>query len=635
MGEREREGGGKVLTLIEKATNSISPEVDPRLLNAIKSLVRYSHHSETQLAFDSLMHQMEKDHSQVRYLALLIIDELFMRSKLFRSMLVVKFDQFLSLSVGFRRSLPLPAPVAIATRLRLKAIEFLEKWTTSFGIHYRQIRLGFEYLKNTLCFQFPNLQQNTARIQQERREREMRSKEILLNKFESLRGNISSIKDEIQTTIDEIGECLDILRPKDDLIPLDPEDDVEEYRCSALQQIRLESLKEGEKLHEDSDNKVVFDTLRELYKLLASRHLVSVQEWISVLVRVEPADIRFRDSTLKEFIDLRNHLQSISKKCEESGCMLTNTSNHEDEDIWEEVKIEAVDDSPPNIPREDHSTTSIAHEKKNRTSVNTTKSNGSKKLDGEGEWSGFTSVKRSLMAEAPVMPWGSFLDDWGAKRDVLANQRGLELEGHWGRVDYDAVIPAEKIAELKYQASVYKEDPVELRPCLAPLKVGGLCQRRDRRVCPFHGPVIPRDSEGNPIDQPQLNDVKILDLEKEVVEKLTKQAVKNVRERERDEAKRKNDKNTSKRAKLAKVREHNESVLRDAAIASTSYSETLGAATESAPFLKEKKQTLASMLRKKETPKDRIAKRVLNRRTARQCLMGEDTKYREAYPNQW
>ncbi|KAF9602908.1 hypothetical protein IFM89_032648 [Coptis chinensis] len=104
--------------------------------------------------------------------------------------------------------------------------------------------------------------------------------------------------------------------------------------------------------------------------------------------------------------------------------------------------------------------------------------------------------------------------------------------------------------------------------------------------------------------------------------------------------------------KLAKVREHNESVLREAAITSTSYSETLGAATEraslisereeaysgfhvaeeliifiifsvlvksgslidhpgvpktateSASFLKEKKRTLASMLRKKETPNE-------------------------------
>ena len=83
---------------------------------------------------------------QVRYLTLLIIDELFMRSKLFRTLLIENLDQLLALSIGFRRNMPLPAPPAIASTLHSKAIEFLEKWNASFGIHYRQLRLGFDYL---------------------------------------------------------------------------------------------------------------------------------------------------------------------------------------------------------------------------------------------------------------------------------------------------------------------------------------------------------------------------------------------------------------------------------------------------------------------------------------------------------
>ena len=50
------------------------------------------------------------------------------------------------------------------------------------------------------------------------------------------------------------------------LDPLDDED-FEEFHSSELRQIRLDSLKEGEKVHEDEDNKVVFDALRELYKM--------------------------------------------------------------------------------------------------------------------------------------------------------------------------------------------------------------------------------------------------------------------------------------------------------------------------------------------------------------------------------
>lgn len=67
MEEEEGEGGGgggKVCVVIEKATNSTSPEVDPRLLKLIKSLVRDSE-SELRLAAHTLMSLMKRDHSQV------------------------------------------------------------------------------------------------------------------------------------------------------------------------------------------------------------------------------------------------------------------------------------------------------------------------------------------------------------------------------------------------------------------------------------------------------------------------------------------------------------------------------------------------------------------------------------------
>ncbi|KAK9145521.1 hypothetical protein Sjap_005424 [Stephania japonica] len=642
----ESDDGGaakKVIALIEKATNSTDPDIDPRLLKAIKFVVRSSD-AELRLSVETLMDQMKRDHSQVRYLALLIIDELFMRSKLFRSLLTARFEQFLSLSVGFRRNLPLPAPTAIASRLRSKAIEFLEKWNASFGIHYRQLRLGFDYLKNTLRYQFPNLQQNADRIQQERREREMRSKEILINKFEMLKENLSSIKVEIQSTIDEIGECLEILRPKEDSFLLgDPADDdeVEAFGSSALQQIRQESLKEGEKVSESNDNKVIFDTVRELYKLLVTRHLVSVQEWLSVLIRVEPADIRFRDLVLKEFIDLRNHVLSVKKRCEESGYVLIDCTNDMDENMWEEGKIETFD------PGASCSSSKIGEHFGNNAATERDKStsdaNNSDEMRGV-DGSDSNPARRKLLSEAPVMAWGSFLDSWGSNCNVPANQRGLELEAHWGRVDYDAMIPAEKIAELNVHAIPYKEDRGEIQPCLAPLRKGGLCQRKDLRVCPFHGPIIPRDSEGNPIDQAPKNNDKKIELEGDVLEQLAKQAVKNVRNRDKEDTKKKEiDKQMLKRAKLAKVREHNEAVLREAAMASTSHSEIVGDALESggnvASQYKEKKRTLASMLRKKVTTKDRLAQKLLNTQardaTTRQLTLGEDANYREAFPNQW
>ncbi|CAL9134331.1 unnamed protein product [Musa textilis] len=637
--------------LIEKATNSTAPEVNPRLLKAIKSTVQYSD-DEVHAAVQSLMVQMKKPHSQVRYLAVLIIDELFMRSKLFRSLLVINFDQFLSLSVGFRRNMPLPPPSSIASNLRKMSIELLEKWNSSYGIYYRQLRLGFDYLKNTLRFQFPNRLEIAARLQQERREREMRTQNLLSSKFENLKDNFSSIKREIQLTIDEIGECLEIINEKEEEFNLhnfSEDDEVGEFQSLTLRQIRLDSLKEGQKVQEDNDNKAIFDALRELFKLLISKHLTSVQEWISVLIRVDLNDHKFRDTALKEFIDIRNVIQSVRNRCVQLGCVLNDPPSQE-EDIWEEGKIE--DYIPQNSVMNrslDENSVDIPSRHKCKKSAPTEEN----KLSDSSE---SVSERSRLLAEAPVLSWGPFLDNWGSKRDVLANQRGLELDGHWGRVDYDAVIPAERIAELSVHRTVYKEETVEIQPCLAPLRKGGLCQRKDLRVCPFHGPIIPRDALGNPIGRSPCTTGEIEkdssteatehngengaeespNLGKVTVEQLAKQAVKNVRERDREVK-------MLKRAKLAKVREHNEVVLREAAIASTSYSEATGERRDASHVSlsegKTKKPTLALMLKKKVTAKDRISQRLLSTRVSdsatRQLMQGEDLNYREAFPNQW
>ncbi|GAB2245169.1 hypothetical protein Droror1_Dr00000662 [Drosera rotundifolia] len=671
---------GKVLPLIEKATNSTSPEIDPRLLKSIKLTVRSSD-SELRLAAQTLIDLMSRSHSQVRLLALLIIDELFMRSKLFRTIIVPNFDQLLSLSIGFRRQSPLPLPSAVATLLRSRAIEFLEKWNDSFGVHYRQIRLGFEYLKNTLRYHFPNLRENAARVMRERQEREARTQEILRSKFVALRESFESVKDETRVTVEEVRECLRVLRSEDEETSLITEgfddEEYEVYRSRELEQIRIDSLKEAGKVKESSQNKVVFDALRELYKLLVTKHLVTVQESLSVLMRAEVEDTRFRDAALKEFIDIRNSILAEKKKCEESGCSLPDLSTDDEDVVWEEGNIgpHGTDNSSMQVERKDDLASMSGTkeiQRKDASRLDSKNSKGKAKLYNEDH--GYTdedstSLRSKLLADAPVVNWGSFLDHWGSKSDVLANQRGLELDGHWGRVDYDAVIPADKIAELNVQATIYKEEQADIEPCRAPLRSGKLCQRRDLRVCPFHGPVVPRDDQGNPIEpldaksssmgspDPDMKSVKQRPLpEQEMsfesmdaqVKHLAKQAIKNVRERDKEEAgKREEDRQQLKRAKLAKVREHNEAVLREAAMASTSrstaigdYLDTIDAVRASAKAKpKNKKPTLASMLRKKVTPKDRLDQRLLSNHardaTSGQVCKGDDLKYRESFPNQW
>lgn len=64
MKKKMEEDGGKVRALIDKATNSTEREVDPRLLKAIKLVVRCSD-TELRVAAQTLMDLMKRDHSQV------------------------------------------------------------------------------------------------------------------------------------------------------------------------------------------------------------------------------------------------------------------------------------------------------------------------------------------------------------------------------------------------------------------------------------------------------------------------------------------------------------------------------------------------------------------------------------------
>ncbi|RCV06048.1 hypothetical protein SETIT_1G132200v2 [Setaria italica] len=671
-------------SLIERATSTTAPAVDPVLLRAIKSSGRASDGA-IRDAFHLLLSLMSKPHSHVRLLAFSVADELFMRSKLFRSLLTDALDGFLPLAVGFRRAHPLPPPAASAGLLRKAAVQALERWHHLFGAHYRQLRLAVEYLKVSARVQFPGLRATV----EARAAREARTQEILTAKVEQLRQSLASIKAEIRSTMDEIRNGLEIIRAEYEKFEgyVNDDDDAEQEIASlSMRSIRMASLMAGEWLPETQENEAVFDALREAYRLLVSKHLVTVQEWISVLVRVNLQDNRFRDSALKEFIDVKNEIRAVRDRCSELGLDLDNVrrrkgdQEEEDDEFWVEGNIEAP--SPAKVQSSVDVASTSRDTGKGKKVVGGVKSdigkapvagNGTRNLDPE---------KSKLFAEAPVVPWSSVLDRWGSSGDAHVNQRGLELESHWGRVDNDAVIPAAKIAELNVHSSVYREAPVEILPCHAPLKKGGLCQRRDLKVCPFHGPIVPRDAEGNPFEQhsgsfgaevdpvehcdirgnsnelngnrdgdymEEASSSRMTDISNDygniagthdlgnVTVELARQAIKNVRKRDMDHKAR-------ERAQRQRIRQHNEDVLREAAIASTSYS---AAAYEQPPESwgrrgrrgKAKAPTLASMLKKKVTSKDRIAERLLNTRatdaTIREASHDEDMSYREAFPNQW
>jgi UV-stimulated scaffold protein A len=392
----------------------------------------------------------------VRLLASCITDELFMRSKLFRSLLADALDGFLPLAVGFRQTQPLPPPTASATLLRKATVQALERWHHFFGVHYRQLRLAVEYLKESARVQFPGLRA----IVEARAARQARTQEILAAKVEQLRESLASIKTEIRSTMDEIRNGLEIIRAQYDKFEgyVNDDDSEQEVVSLSMRNIRMASLKAGEWVPETKENEAVFDALREAYRLLVSKHLVTVDEWISVLVRVNLPDIGFRDSALKDFIDVKNEIRAVRDRCSELDNIHRQKGNQKEEegDFWVKGEIEV-----PSVQSSVDVASTSKDTAKGKSVLGAASSDIGKGSVAKSEPRNLEPEKLRLLAEAPVVPWSSVLDRWGSTGDAHVNQRGLELESHWGRVDNDAVIPAAKIAELNVHSSVYKEAPVD------------------------------------------------------------------------------------------------------------------------------------------------------------------------------
>jgi hypothetical protein len=94
------------------------------------------------------------------------------------------------------------------------------------------------------------------------------------------------------------------------------------------------------------------------------------------------------------------------------------------------------------------------------------------------------------------------LEYWD-KTDVPFNTSGLEFQHRFlGAGTGERLLSKETVDKLKMRTislPAPESIPIE-RSCNAPLKNGKLCRRKDLRICPVHGVIIERDSEGYPLD---------------------------------------------------------------------------------------------------------------------------------------
>ncbi|KAJ1674950.1 hypothetical protein EV182_002232, partial [Spiromyces aspiralis] len=195
---------------VEKLTKSGEPNLDKRMLKAsimwllLPSLKRTCKGSDANVeyAYKAIMSQLRSGHSQIRYNALMIADQLFMRSHRFRQCLCNELSSFLKLTLGLYQA-ELPLPKLFIPLLKELAAQCIKRWHDKFGIGYNQLRLTYKHLRWNVRLDF-----NTGQILPT--EHELKRRRIQKKKREDVRRRrIRLVHDEFCAVRQAAHICLD------------------------------------------------------------------------------------------------------------------------------------------------------------------------------------------------------------------------------------------------------------------------------------------------------------------------------------------------------------------------------------------------------------------------------------------
>ncbi|SAM09557.1 hypothetical protein [Absidia glauca] len=536
---------------VKKITETGEWLLDKDLLKTIKHYCKRSQLN-VDITYQLIMAQLHKQQSQIRYSCLQLCEELFQRSHHFRLLLADDFPTFLQLCVGTRNH-TLPPPVA--DKLRQYSVALVKNWYERFGEHLRPLGIAYDYLEHNGFLDHQESLQAIHTHDRQRGSKEARMKTIQERRYEQIKAEMSDRLDLILETIKNMETCFEILIPKNspaesssldfealirgDVESSDKGDDYKEAIVShGLGSNRYSitidmSEPVMDEVHESKDNEVVYEQLREAYKVLETKQIKQVNDWINSLVRMDHIDTSEKEPYIKRLIQAKSDTTEAIRKVKLLGIELPpdrphhssdnddDNDDHIDDDyldeLFEDVEIPELDSEVPS----EHTITSTklppAHRlfplsyepsmtedvtysggKVQQPDLTALDKNSQRSNKGkEKETAGLD--REDLLKRAPVVEWGDDLYYWD-KKNVQFNTSGIEFSHRFmGTGEGTKEMPDHLLDDLRKRSIYYKTTtPENIKACRYPLHNGGLCPRRDLVTCPFHGKIIPRDELGRP-----------------------------------------------------------------------------------------------------------------------------------------
>ncbi|PIA18363.1 hypothetical protein COEREDRAFT_96064 [Coemansia reversa NRRL 1564] len=290
---------------------------------------------------------------------------------------------------------------------------------------------------------------------------------------------------------------------------------------------------------ETSNNAPVFDVIRDYLRLCIQVYCPRIDIWIAKLERIDP-DI---DLEVEQLLDTARRLKSqilVSEaKCRDLGVdtsyiyqqPLTIGYGSEDEDEFEDVPA-AVERHGRKRPEQNKE---LPQKQQKRNPVFALLNDPSVQADPTyvdpellrdrhaasaphelcGVQESSNEVEDKLRESAPVVSYGPDLAYWG-RSEVNANTSGFEIRHRFLGSARDEPVMSDAARQSLQMRAVYYPEPERtvIKACRAPLENGKLCPRRDLVKCPFHGLIIPRNEQGRPLSEPELESEPVIEEEK-------------------------------------------------------------------------------------------------------------------------
>uniref|UniRef100_A0A672LQL3 UV-stimulated scaffold protein A n=1 Tax=Sinocyclocheilus grahami TaxID=75366 RepID=A0A672LQL3_SINGR len=516
----------KLSQLVEELTTSGEPQLNQDKMKDVKKICKVSTDYVDHF-YHLIMTQLNQEHGEIRLSAFQMVSEIFSRSYHFRDLLITNFQEFLELTVETDTEQPLPPPKEVARKLRTLAIQTVQSWHATYGEAYKKLSLGYHFLKQIKKVDFLDVEARTLAERKRQEEKQKRLERIYKEKLEKAKQEMEETTTEIEETLTEMNNCMKLLATDDlnlfneeaavaktsvgaENISDQPccskdlsneqngkmtektndegltdkssdESDTEEVpdedtflRSTGLMSSRYQlelNVSTDLKLRETEENEALVNTVRDLHRLITTRHLPLVQSWIQV-----------NPLTSERTHSFPNEKPVINYS---KGYMRAPEDGEDDDDDF--VDVPEKEGYEPHIPEH------LRGEYGEFVQVQIMST----------EVAVSSSDKDKASVKAPVIPFGVDLYYWGEEQPTAGKIiKNASQHQFWVPHEVEEEVENEELsAEMKsrYITFAGKFKPVEHK-CNAPMPDGSLCERQDRVKCPFHGHIIPRDELGRPVN---------------------------------------------------------------------------------------------------------------------------------------